>query len=74
MHAAFLGNYRRTVGSAAFLPADPAGFADLLDVFVIEQLVRELRHELDNRPQWLGVPLSGIIDLDLDRGPAVNTR
>jgi maltose alpha-D-glucosyltransferase/alpha-amylase len=72
VHAAFLGNYRRTVGSAAFLPADPAGFADLLDVFVIEQLMRELRHELDNRPQWLGVPLSGIIDLDLERSPAAN--
>jgi maltose alpha-D-glucosyltransferase/alpha-amylase len=62
--AAFLGKYRRTVGDAAFLPTDPAEFADLLDAFVIEQLVRELRHELDNRPQWLGVPLSGILDLD----------
>jgi maltose alpha-D-glucosyltransferase / alpha-amylase len=74
VHAAFLGNYRRAAGAAAFLPADPAGFADLLDVFVIEQLMRELRHELDNRPQWLAVPLSGIIDLDLEPSPAANTR
>ena len=70
VHAAFLGNYRRTVVDAAFLPTDHASFADLLDVYLLDQLVRELRYELDNRPQWLGVPLSGIIDLDLERHPA----
>ena len=67
VHAAFLGNYRRTVGDAVFLPSDAAGFADLLEVYLLEQLVRELRYELENRPQWLSVPLSGIIDLDLER-------
>jgi maltose alpha-D-glucosyltransferase/alpha-amylase len=67
VHSAFLGNYRRAVGDAAFLPADPADFASLLDMYLLDKLMRELRHELDNRPQWLGVPLSGIIDLDLDR-------
>jgi len=69
VHSAFLGNYRRSVGDAAFLPSDPADFANLLDVYLLDQLLRELRHELDNRPQWLAVPLSGIIDLDLDRPP-----
>jgi len=70
VHSAFLGNYRRTVGDAAFLPSNPAEFAELLDVYLLDQLLRELRYELDNRPQWIGVPLSGIIDLDLDRRPA----
>jgi maltose alpha-D-glucosyltransferase/alpha-amylase len=69
VHSAFLGNYRRAVGDAVFLPSDPADFADLLDVYLLDRLLRELRYELDNRPQWIGVPLSGIIDLDLDRRP-----
>ena len=67
VRAAFLRAYRRTVGTAPFLPAEAGEFANLLDVYLMDQMVSELRYELDNRPAWLGVPLAGIVELDLER-------
>jgi maltose alpha-D-glucosyltransferase/alpha-amylase len=70
VHAAFLATYRRTVAAAdaVFLPNDRNGFGDLLDVYLLDKLVYELRYELDNRPAWLSVPLAGILNLDLGEG------
>jgi len=35
----------------------------LLDVFMLDKALYELRYELGNRPDWVGVPLRGIVDL-----------
>ena len=35
----------------------------LLDLFELEKALYELRYELDNRPDWVGVPLAGIAAL-----------
>ncbi len=32
----------------------------LLTVFELEKAVYELRYELDNRPDWVGIPVAGI--------------
>jgi maltokinase len=32
----------------------------LLAVFELEKAVYELRYELDNRPDWVGIPVAGI--------------
>jgi predicted trehalose synthase len=32
----------------------------LLAVFELEKAVYELRYELDNRPDWVGIPVTGI--------------
>jgi predicted trehalose synthase len=29
-------------------------------VFELEKAVYELRYELDNRPEWVGIPVAGI--------------
>ena len=67
VHAAFLGAYRRTVAAAEvdFVPLNQDDFGTLLEVYLIDKLVYELRYELDNRPTWLSVPLAGILHLDL---------
>ncbi len=60
--AAFLRGYRTTAGSARFLP--PAeGFAVLLDTFLLDKALYELMYELNNRPDWVRIPLRGILDL-----------
>lgn len=61
----FLGGYlgARDAGSAALLPATPAGTTSLLALFEAEKLFYELGYELDNRPTWAWIPLRGIAKL-----------
>ncbi|MBK8768015.1 MAG: maltose alpha-D-glucosyltransferase [Burkholderiaceae bacterium] len=62
---AFLQAYRG-VAVAGGLHASEAAFeqsAALLDLFELEKALYELRYELDNRPDWVGVPLAGIAAL-----------
>jgi maltokinase len=35
----------------------------LLQVFELEKAVYELRYELNNRPDWVGIPVAGIARL-----------
>ena len=58
--------YRRRPAGRAFLPADPAEFAALLDGFMLGKALYELAYELNNRPDWVRIPLRGILDLLLD--------
>ena len=37
-----------------------ASIERLLAVFELEKAVYELRYELDNRPDWVGIPVAGI--------------
>jgi maltose alpha-D-glucosyltransferase / alpha-amylase len=33
----------------------------LLELFVLEKALYELAYEADNRPEWLRIPLSGLL-------------
>jgi len=55
----FLGGYLDEV-EPSLLPPGEAAIARLLSVFELEKAVYELRYELDNRPEWLGIPVRGI--------------
>ncbi len=35
----------------------------LLDAFLFEKAFYEVRYELNNRPDWVGIPLKGILSL-----------
>ena len=35
----------------------------LLDIFLLEKAVYELQYELNNRPDWVSIPVAGILDL-----------
>jgi maltose alpha-D-glucosyltransferase/alpha-amylase len=61
--AAFLRAYRAAVGQAAFLPHGSDGFSALLDSFMLDKACYELEYELNNRPDWVRIPLSGILAL-----------
>jgi maltose alpha-D-glucosyltransferase / alpha-amylase len=61
--AAYLSAYYRTAGTASFLPADDTGRQVLLDAFLLEKAFYEVRYELNNRPNWVGIPLKGILGL-----------
>lgn len=61
--AAFLREYLAVASGAPFLPADPADFALLLEAFTLDKALYELLYELNNRPDWVGIPLRGVLRL-----------
>jgi maltose alpha-D-glucosyltransferase/alpha-amylase len=59
--ARFLAAYLTALGDASFAPRDASERHVLLQVFLLEKAMYELGYELNNRPTWVGVPLSGIL-------------
>ncbi len=58
---AFLKGYRTTVAEANFSPPSRQEFNLLLDVHILDKALYELTYELNNRPDWVGLPLTGIL-------------
>ncbi len=58
----FLNGYFETVDQSLLPPAQGAT-RTLLTVFELEKAVYELRYELDNRPDWVAIPVAGIARL-----------
>jgi trehalose synthase-fused probable maltokinase len=59
---AFLDAYFDAV-DATLLPAGEAAISKLLSIFELEKAVYELRYELNNRPDWVPIPVAGIARL-----------
>jgi maltokinase len=59
---AFLGGYLEAVDSV-LLPPGEAPTRTMLSIFELEKAVYELRYELNNRPDWVGIPVAGIARL-----------
>jgi maltokinase len=47
----------------ALLPAGDTAVTNLLSIFELEKAMYELQYELDNRPDWLPIPVAGITRL-----------
>jgi maltokinase len=60
--ASFLESYFDAVDSALLPPGEEAS-QKLLSIFELEKAVYELRYELNNRPEWVGIPVAGIVRL-----------
>jgi maltokinase len=59
---AFLAGYLEAVDSA-LIPPGEAPTRTMLSIFELEKAVYELRYELNNRPDWVGIPVAGIARL-----------
>jgi trehalose synthase-fused probable maltokinase len=57
--ATFLEGYLASV-DPVLLPSGQVAIERLLAVYELEKAVYELRYELDNRPDWVGIPVAGI--------------
>jgi trehalose synthase-fused probable maltokinase len=58
--AAFLEAYFTGV-EPTLLPTGQAQVASLLKTFEMEKVLYELQYELDNRPDWVAIPVAGIL-------------
>ena len=47
----------------SLLPPGQQATEQLLAVFELEKAVYELRYELNNRPDWVAIPVAGILRL-----------
>jgi maltose alpha-D-glucosyltransferase/alpha-amylase len=59
--ATFLAAYREIMTNQRLWPADPPAAERMLNFFLLEKAVYEIEYELAHRPEWLRVPLTGMI-------------
>jgi maltose alpha-D-glucosyltransferase/alpha-amylase len=60
MSGFFMKAYFETVKGSDFIPADLPDLEVLLQTYLLEKAVYELNYELNNRPDWLIIPIYGI--------------
>ena len=58
--AEFLRTYRAAAAGQRFVPAGRQQFDSLLDAFLMDKALYELRYELNHRTDWVATPLWGI--------------
>ena len=61
--AAFLKSYLENPQVGTLLPAATGQRNVLLQAFLLEKVLYELRYEMNNRPDWVRIPLKGILSL-----------
>lgn len=67
MSAEFMKAYLTTIESSdtgrSILPANIEETEALLDLYVLEKALYEVGYELRSRPDWVGIPLKGVLNL-----------
>jgi maltose alpha-D-glucosyltransferase/alpha-amylase len=61
--SSYLQAYLSTARKGTFLPSDEQELSTLLEMFLLERAFYELEYELNNRPEWVPIPIQGILEL-----------
>ena len=59
----FLKTYLSTAAGWSFIPQSQQELGVLLDAYLFEKSIYELNYELNNRPDWVDIPLQRILQL-----------
>jgi maltose alpha-D-glucosyltransferase/alpha-amylase len=57
----FLQAYLSATRHASFLPSSSEHLEEMLSVFILDKALYELGYELNNRPEWVHIPLAGLL-------------
>jgi maltose alpha-D-glucosyltransferase/alpha-amylase len=68
LSAAFLRGYLVTVSGTQIVPTEPRHLKLLLDTLILDKAAYELGYELNNRPDWVDIPLRGLLLASIDYG------
>jgi maltose alpha-D-glucosyltransferase/alpha-amylase len=60
MSGFFMSAYLDTVEGSPFIPKGKEDLEILMTTFLLEKAIYELNYELNNRPNWVTIPLRGI--------------
>lgn len=55
--------YLTAIEAARLVPADRADAELLLDLYLLDKGLYEIRYELANRPEWVGAPLAAVTEM-----------
>jgi maltose alpha-D-glucosyltransferase / alpha-amylase len=66
---AFMTGYLAEMTGCPSLPAEPEGARRLIDFFTLEKALYEIEYELANRPGWVVIPLTGVLDIIAANSP-----
>lgn len=67
VQVSFLKGYLGAVKQQTFVPQDRREFFAALQPYIIDKAFYEIDYELNNRPDWLGIPLASVAE-DLKSG------
>jgi maltose alpha-D-glucosyltransferase/alpha-amylase len=70
MSAAFVHSYLMTLAGSGLIPEAPAQVSALLDFYLLDKCLYELDYEFNNRPDWVSIPLYGLLGLMEQKQPA----
>ncbi|MDB5492451.1 MAG: alpha amylase, catalytic subdomain [Micavibrio sp.] len=59
----YLSGYLEVCAGTALLPEGLPEIRYLTEVFLLEKVLYEINYELSSRPDWVAIPLQGILDL-----------
>jgi maltose alpha-D-glucosyltransferase / alpha-amylase len=58
----FLGGYIESERDSISYSEGKSQASQLIELFSLERALCEIRHELNNRPTWVSIPIKGIVD------------
>jgi len=61
----FLKSYLATTKDLPLFVKPGAEFETLLNIFILDKAIYELNYELNNRPEWVDIPLDGILEVKI---------
>jgi maltose alpha-D-glucosyltransferase/alpha-amylase len=63
VNSAYLRAYLEAIGPSGLVPGEKSQLAILLPFLLLEKCIYEIAYELNHRPDWVQIPLRGVLEL-----------